>query len=406
MRRLLLLGIAALFPAAAQSLVDAAHLAAARAAFESSLPAPSLKCRFTAVAPALNFTLRFQTGFSVEFPFRQFHGPGHGLEVLLRVTPDRGEPVILTISNALPDVPNNRADGESQGTFVVGEGAYRVDALLQDDAHRVCKSTWRIEAKLEPVERSLQRSLPPGAVAELASKPDTSTGDRGPKMGRLTVLLHAASLVPGRAQLQPDDLVALSGSLGSLLEQLPARSVRVVIFSLDQRAVLYQKDDFAIGDLDAVDKTLSELQLAVVNYKTLQNAAKPLEMAADLLRSEMAKPVLPDTVIFLGPYSPTRSNVSTVPPETVPLGPVKLFYLQYRRLFLMRRPPPDGPAAGRGRGGRGRGVDLGFPALGPPQLPDPLAVLTKAIRGETLMVHTPHEFAATIGHILDRLGGS
>ncbi len=223
-------------------------------------------------------------------------------------------------------------------------------------------------------------------------------------MGRLTVLLHAASLVPGRAQLQPDDLVALSGSLGSLLEQLPARSVRVVIFSLDQRAVLYQKDDFAIGDLDAVDKTLSELQLAVVNYKTLQNAAKPLEMAADLLRSEMAKPVLPDTVIFLGPYSPIRSNVSTVPPETVPPGPVKLFYLQYRRLFLMRRPPPDGPAAGRG--GRGRGVDLGFPALGPPQLPDPLAVLTRAIRGETLMVHTPHEFAATIGHILDRLGGS
>jgi hypothetical protein len=316
-------------PAAAQSLVDARHLAAARDAFEESASAPALKCQFSSVPPALNFSLRFQTGFSVKVPLSQFHGNGHGWDVLLRVTPYIGAPVFLTASEKLPDVPDTNIGGEFTGTFVVGEGAYQVDAMLKDDAKRVCKSAWRIEATLQGPERGLHPSQPPETVAELAARPAFPAGANPPKMGRLTVLLHAASLVPSRVQLQPDDVLALSGSLGSLLEQLPARSVRVVIFSLGQGAVLFRKDDFNASDLDQAATTIGETQLATIDYKTLQKSASPPSVAAGLLRAELVKPDQPEAVIFLGPYAPMPLGSSAAALKTAPMGTAKLFYLQY-----------------------------------------------------------------------------
>src|ERR1700722_424899 len=98
MYRVLFLAHAALLTALAQSLVDAEHRAKARATFRSAAQAPTLKCQFAEIPPALNFALRFQTGFSVQLPVQQFQGPGHGWDVLLRVTPDGKEPVLLTTS--------------------------------------------------------------------------------------------------------------------------------------------------------------------------------------------------------------------------------------------------------------------------------------------------------------------
>lgn len=74
-RRIRLIAIfAALAPfvAPAQSLVDAEHLGAARAAFDEPRQAPALKCQFSAFEPASNCSLRFETGFSVEMPLKQF----------------------------------------------------------------------------------------------------------------------------------------------------------------------------------------------------------------------------------------------------------------------------------------------------------------------------------------------
>jgi hypothetical protein len=61
----------------------------------------------------------------------QFHGPGHQWDVLLRLTPDGGEPVFLSAAEKLPDVPDTKISGGFTGTFRVGEGAYQVDALLK-----------------------------------------------------------------------------------------------------------------------------------------------------------------------------------------------------------------------------------------------------------------------------------
>ncbi len=404
-RRLFLLASLACLTAPAQALVDAAHLGAARAAFDSASSARELRCQFSALSPELNFSLRFQTGFSVKVPLGQFLGPGHGWEILLRVTPDASEPIFLTTSEKLPDVPETKIDGEFTGMFVVGQGGYQVDALLKDDARRVCKSTWRIEARPAASERSLHFALAPGTVAELAAKSAAPPAAREPKLARLTVLQHAASLVPGRAQLQPDDVLALTGSLGSLLDQLPARSVRVVIFSLDQGAVLFQKDDFSSDDLDRAAKTIGELKLALVDYKTLQHSTGPPNVAAGLLRAESTAPHAPDAIVFLGPYAPMPSGASATVLKPAPFDTPKLFYIQYRPF----KPMPDGPYTWQPNLARGipGPCTTRTPECEPPPDPrfpstpgpDPISLVTKAAKGEIIEVTRPQDFAVAIRHI-------
>jgi hypothetical protein len=273
--RLFYLAPVTLVPLAAQSLVDADHLAAARDAFAAADSAPGLLCQFTPIPPELNFNLRFLTGYSAKSTMN-----GDRWEILLRVTPDGREPVYLTSSVKL---------AESTGTFVVGEGAYRVDALMKSDSSRVCTAKWRIQAKLQAAERHLAVPLPAGAVTDLAAKPARTAAAVEPKLNRLTVLLHAAPLALGRVELQTGDLLTLVGALEALVENVPARSTRLVIFSLDQRAVVYQKDDFTADDLDQVSRTLSETKFGVVDYRTLQKATGPLAMAEELLRAELAR---------------------------------------------------------------------------------------------------------------------
>jgi hypothetical protein len=403
MRRLVFLGLAALSGVHGQSLVDSAHLDAARSTFASAgVPAP-LKCQFTPFHPLLNFGLRFQTGFVVEVPLRQFHGPSHGWDVLIRVTPEGRDSVFLTVSEALPDVPDTNSSGEFIGTFVTGEGSYQVDALLKDDAQRVCKASWRIIAKPDVSQRGLRPSLPAGTVAELAVKPAANASRAG--VGRLTVFLHAAPLMPGRAKLQPGDISTLLNSMSALLEQLPARSVRLVIFSLDERAVLYRKDGFGVDDLSDAEKILAGLQLAVVDYRTLQNSAGPVETTAKLFREEMAGPEAPDVVVVLSPYAALHAAEQAAAPPAAALASPKLFYVQLNRLpgrfrsagFSTGPPPGMGPV---GRRGNRPPQAPGPVAMDPLRRPDAIAVAVKAAKGETIPVTSPNEFAAALGRIL------
>src|SRR5260370_3007244 len=74
--------------ASAQSLVEPEKVAAIRNAFDSAASAPQLRCHIHAIRPALNFSFRFQAGYAVDVPMVQFSGPGHGLSVFIRVTPE------------------------------------------------------------------------------------------------------------------------------------------------------------------------------------------------------------------------------------------------------------------------------------------------------------------------------
>jgi len=109
--------------ACAQSLVEPERVAEVRREFERG-GTSTLKCDIAPVKPALTYAFRFETGYKLSFPLSQFGGAGHRLEVHVRVTPEGQRPVYFSSKKALPAVPDTKADGVGDGTFVVGEGTY------------------------------------------------------------------------------------------------------------------------------------------------------------------------------------------------------------------------------------------------------------------------------------------
>ena len=393
--------------ASAQSLVEPERIAAVQQAFDSAATARQMRCRIDAVRPALDYAMRFRTGYVINLPMAQFQGTGHSLETYLRITPEGLKPTYLESTGNLPEVPATKLDGEIGGTFVVGEGAYDVEALVTDDSHRACHAKWRIQARRSGSERELAPATSASTVEELSVNSFASGDSRpSPRIGRLTLMLHAAPLSPRSSKLQDSDVSALTGSLFSLLQQLPARSVRLVVFNLDQRAVLFRQDDFAAKDLEKVITAIKQLQLARVDYKTLQQPGGPSELLSDLLQAELRDPQAADALILLGPRLVMRDDVPIPAVDKPPAAVPSLFYLQYQtvpglmpgsaqmRGGAARRPRnPDDPGS--------RGVET-FPM--PLGLSDSIEKLIGRLKGKTIAVRSPHDLADGIRHIQTGIG--
>src|SRR5204863_3564772 len=145
-------------------------------------------------------------------------GPGHLWIILSRVIPDEGDrtPVYFGNSLKLPDVPKTKAHLEFGGGYFLGEGGYKVDFVLLDEMERICRKTWHVEGKLGSIDRHSPLHIASNTVGQFSSK--TWTAVRGAESGsskplRVSVLLHAAPLVPWRTKLRASDRVALLGSL-------------------------------------------------------------------------------------------------------------------------------------------------------------------------------------------------
>ena len=111
---------------------------------------PKLDCSVAPIKPRLNYSFRFQTGYVVQVPMRQYFGKGLWIATLMRVTPEEEErqPVYLSSNTRLPEIPRTKQLIEFGGGFVVGEGKYRIDMIVTDNSGRVCRKDWTINAKL------------------------------------------------------------------------------------------------------------------------------------------------------------------------------------------------------------------------------------------------------------------
>jgi len=188
----------------AQSVIDPARLPSALHELGPQPGEQLLRCEITPMRPGLDFSFRFQTGYSVGVPMQQYFGPGHVWAIITRVTPENGTPVWLAARVRLPEVPLTTVVTDTFGGFLVGPGRYKVDWAMFDDEGRVCRKQWKIEAKLSFGERHVQVAIPPHTVADfggagLPAKPPKPS-DAPPF--RLTVLLHAAPLSPRRLHLR------------------------------------------------------------------------------------------------------------------------------------------------------------------------------------------------------------
>ena len=386
----ILLALCATAPA--QSLIEPEHLAAAKSAFDSASHASHLRCGAHPIQPALTYGLQLQTGYQIGVPMDQFARPGHSLNLFLRVTPENREPVYLGMSGLVPEVSPAGSEADLHGRFVVGEGPYSVEALVQDDDGRSCYNQWRIQAKRTGSERDLRTAAPTGAVRELKTSGQDTRG--GPEIERLTVLVHATAMKPGASKMEPETIQALTDSLSSLLTQLPAKSVRLAVFSLEKQVVLFSTDSFRAADLEDVTRSCDQLELAVVDFKTLQNRNK-VDVLSDLIVKELHNSQPSNAILLLGPRTTSQTDSSL----QIDGAATPWFYLQYQIVPQVR--PAGG---GRQRGGffppdvddLDRAGGIRAPDPSPDARPDGIERLVRRINGTMLPVASPHDLADAI----------
>jgi hypothetical protein len=329
-----------------------------------------LQCRVEPIPPRLSFSFRLQAGYVVSVPLKQYFGPKHVLAILSRVTPEGGDRAYFASAVKLPDIPKTKNVMELAGLYLVGEGRYSVDLVFFDETSRVCRKSWRFEAKLGPAERGLKLGMPPQSVSELSfrrwSLGGKSLDDVRP-IRRLTVFLHAAPLVTRSIRFRAQDRGLLLSSLASLLETLPARSVRLVVFNLDQQKELFRQNALTQEAFDQAADSMNNLQLQLVDYRVLQNRGGHVSLLTDLVNQELQAQEPSDAVIFLGP---TARYFDKVPEFDLPATAPRFFYLQYKPFY-------------------GRGADF----------PDSIEFAIKKVHGKAMLIHTPDEFAKAIKQI-------
>jgi len=228
----------------------------------------------------------------------------------------------------LPDTAKTKLDGHVRGGFVVGEGKYNVEMILGDDLHRVCRSQWRIEAKLDGSTRRLRVALPPltvvgfSSVTRFAPLPASQ-----PNLGQLTILMHVGPPSLHSAKLPASDALKLLGSLSALLERLHAQSARLVAFNLEQQKVLFRKDGFTAADLQDVAKLINEAQFGVVDYSTLRNPRGALDLLTQLTEEARGELHSSDALVFLGLHMQVYGSIRSGMAKKFRDGP-RVFYLE------------------------------------------------------------------------------
>jgi hypothetical protein len=333
----------------------------------------ALNCSVSAIKPALNFGFRFQAGYIVNVPMSQYRGKGHRWTILTRVTPEVGRPMYFLARYGLPEVPPRTNTAlEVGGGYLVGEGKYKVAWKLQDEQGRVCRKQWSFAAKRGRSERKVRVAMEPNTVAALSNW--TAGGRRAPDDAapmRLTILVHAAPTMPRRTRMNARDRFMLLGTLSSLLERLPTRSVRVVVFNLDQQKELYRKDEFASDGFNDVSQALDGLELGAVNYQVLQNQRGHVELLTDLVNQEVKSAQPSDVVLFLGPMSRYFDKIPDTAFGKPPSAPPRFFYFQYRSPVLRMQST----------------------------FPDVIHSAVSKLKGKTVIIHSPGDFAKGIDQV-------
>ncbi len=335
--------------------------------------AATLNCEVFPMEPHIDFGFRFQAGYVVRVPMKQYFGPNHMWGILVRVTPEAtGKPVFLVSKFKLPDVPKTDVSWEVGGSYLLGVGRYRVAVLLLDDQQRGCSKEWTTDIQLKRGDRGVELSIPPATVWDYASSRRNVSSQPG--KFRLSVLVHAAPLSFRATRLRAYDRAVLLSSLATLLERIPALSVKMTVFSLEKQRELFSATEFRRQDIGKVAEAMDSIELGMIDYSVLQNRKGHVDLLAEMINAELTSSELPDAVIILGPHSKFTERVPDRVLKTEGRIP-PFFYFQYR------------PRYRRGQ-----------------ELPDSIQATLRPLKGKSLAIYTPQEFAKAIRQVEERLG--
>lgn len=341
---------------------------------ENDSKSERLDCSVDTFTPFLDFSFRYEIGYVVRCPVRQFNGKKTALGTILRVKDGKGPLTTLGQFYSVPAIPAElkgkvdlqhlRNEIEFSGVFAAGEGNYEVQLLVFDEHNRRHRKTWHAKAHPHGDEARANAAMEPGSVAPVSLPPWKGISSDGTGL-KLTVLLDAAPVNPFSLKLRAWDRSFLLGALSSLLRQTPVASVRIIAFNLDQQLEVFREDDFDHTGLHRLSAALNKLELGAVSYRILQQREGWQGLLGALMRDEVFRGRPSDAVVFLGPT--IRVDKKVLPGWAASKNDTHapLFYLQYS------------PVPGR-------------------EFPDSIQYLVSAYDGTTFHLHSPGDLARAI----------
>jgi hypothetical protein len=409
-------------PAFSQAIVDRVPLPPIFNRLEPDSGDRLLACSLEPVKPSLSFGFRFRAGYVFRVPMTQFNQAAHRWTVLIEIIPDgAARPVHLVEIHRMPAAPKAKLEAESGGGYLLGEGHYRVRWTLVDDINRVCRKDWQVDVKLHHGEMSAKVAMPPNSVAEVSLLRGVGSANRHPDPGRpirLTVLVDAAPLYQRRmtrAVLSPSDNVFLLSAVSALLERVPTSSVRVVAFNLEQQKELFRRDNFMLESLEEMSRSLSDLRLAAVDSHTLRNPQGHVQFVAKLINQELHATPPSDAVVFLGPRERYQDKVPAEAIDPVTNAVPQFFFLRYRPFQnpnRLLRPDPCDSSASMSGDAQQRNPGRGNPCVAAGTFSDnngsfsndTVSLAVKILKGKTIQIQSPGEYARAIEVIERRVG--
>jgi hypothetical protein len=279
------------------------------AVLESQESRKDLPCTATPIKPALDFDLRFHSGYEVSIPLRELAGDGNQLTMVFRVIP-AGHPdevVYLSQRMSVPDIePDAKGDAYLRGMFEVGEGKYHVDWLMRDRGEHVCSSNWDVEASLSPKDKEMVLDIAPRAIEPVDKEPfkEEPPVERVQLQAPLNVkvMVNFAPQNALSAALQPLDTDALVSILRSIAREPRIGKFSLVAFNMQEQRVLYRQEATSQIDFPALGDALHSLNLGTIDLKRLGEKHSDTEFLTNLITHEIKDDQeQPDAVIFAGP---------------------------------------------------------------------------------------------------------
>jgi hypothetical protein len=367
-----------------QDFVPANEKGAVNQLFDATFKADdSLKCDLQHLKPELDFAFRFDIHYIVACGLSQFQ-PDSGLAVLLRITAEGSDPVLLRQLYHLRPVPPeihakappgsfHKLAAQISGTFSAGEGKYSVELLVVDERGKNFRRQWPMEVARNRREHGVPLAIEANTVLPVTLMPWNGTPVSDNSGLRLTILMHAAPMNQRSVKLYAWDRLFLLETLLSVVRQIPYSSLRVVAFNLGQQKELFRDENFNFKSLDRLSETLRETEMATVPAQALESNAQS-EMLARLSQEELNRNLPSDAVIFLGPSCRFDKKVSKEALKTLEADGRRFFYLEYFPGFM--------------RGG---------------EFPDAIHLLTRDLHGTVFPIHSAPELASSVQRMLSQI---
>ncbi len=422
--RLLAIGLLAAHLLFGQKVLRDPNKIAEARTFLATLSGKTVSCEILPITPHFLFSLRLEAGYVVRLPKQaQALAQNRKWILLTSITPqdvDRPPAYLAQIGQ----FSNGGSPAlEIAGSYWLGEGRYAVNFLMFDTQGNVCRKDWQIDARIDPGTHKLPMILPAGAIDDKGGLVPASTLAPA-KIDRLTILLHAASARQLQTVLSKFDKAMLLDGVVALIKELPARSVRLVVFNLEEGKELLRQDQFTLESLPQVVQILDSVQSAVVSYRTLQNPHGTEDFIESLFKQEMQAAEPSEAVILLGPKSIFKDKPS---PQFHSASSTRqrFFYLMAEPSLLLTRSSKTA-ASSWGLEGMAMGFSQFYAAgtmeaqaqkvqssfmydhvwgnNGPNQGRDSLEYAVNQLSGKTLQVDSAETFTDAIATIARQLG--